>query len=60
MRELTSFWRGRTLWWRIDGREVADHILRQWCRENMPYPWNHVDLIRQAHLDAWANTVEAT
>jgi hypothetical protein len=52
--DAEGFWRDGVLWWRIGRRSVPDTAFRTWCYQNMPYPWNHVDVVRKIHIDAWA------
>ncbi len=53
---VLSRWEGQELIWTINGGDVTDRDLRNWCANNMrdsdPSRW--VDLVRACHVKAWA------
>lgn len=55
---IQSFWRGTddaaVLWWRIEGEEITDRGLRNWCANNMQND-RYVDVVRLCHARAYAN-----
>lgn len=55
MAEARGFWKGDDLWWKIDGEEVSDKDLRRWVWHNIDGMMKYVDVIRQLHVDAYAN-----
>jgi hypothetical protein len=58
MAEAKGFWKGKHLWWRINGEEISDSDLRTWVWHNVPGVMRYVDVIRQGQVEAYANYVE--
>lgn len=54
-----SEWRGKELWWNIEGNWVSDKDLRNWCYHNMPDTWKYVEVVRQIQIDAYASQFKA-
>ena len=51
---VTSYWVGDALFWNINGVEVSDRRLKEWCYANLPSPWNYMDTLRWKQACEWA------
>jgi len=50
--QVSSEWREKELWWRINDHEISDRDLRAWVYKNMAdTPFQYVDVI---HVEAYA------